>query len=404
MLGAATVLVVLVLAAPTGAVPRGTPGKIAFRSDKTGYPDIYLMNADGSDVVDLTNQKNWNDQASWSPDGRQIVFTSQRDGRAQIYVMNADGSNQHNISNSPDEDMVPDWSPDGTKIAFRRDTGSVEQIWVMNTDGSEQHNISGSDTSDISPSWSPDGMKIAYAGAGQDIWTMNPDGSDKTDITNNDLGNFEPTWGGPDGHEIAFTSSRTGSPEIWVMNDNGSNQHQLTTTWALEASWAPDGSKVLYTGSPDGNWEHADIWEMNPDGSDPVDLTPTDPALNAEAAWQPAPLESTGASAGGQSGGASENPQGVSGYAHAPGVGNGVPACRVPRLAGASLPRARKLLAHGHCRLGTVRHPRKRWHKRGAVIRRQGVRAGTELPAGSKISVTLGARRTRRAHRSASAR
>src|SRR5260370_11665995 len=115
----ATAIAVLVAAAPTAAVPRGTPGEIAFRSDKTGFPNIYLTNADGTGVVDLTKQKNWNDQAAWSPDGTKIVFTSQRDGRNQTYVMNADGSNQHNISNSPTNDEVPDWSPASAQIAFR---------------------------------------------------------------------------------------------------------------------------------------------------------------------------------------------------------------------------------------------------------------------------------------------
>ena len=345
------------------------------------------MNADGSDVVDLTNQNNWNDQASWSPDGKQIVFTSQRDGRNQIYVMNADGSNQHNISNSQYDDEVPDWSPDGTRIAFRRDIpasgGAVDnQIWVMNIDGSNQHNVSGADTTDISPSWSPDGAKIAYSGNG-DIWTMNPDGSDKTDLTNDPRVNYEPSWGGPDGHEIAFTSTRTGGPTIWVIHDDGTGLKQLTTMTGLESSWAPDGSAIVYTGSLDNNSQHYDIWEMKPDGSDQTDLTPNDPALNAEPSWQPV----TTATSTPPTTGTSTTP--TPGTGPVPHGGN--VQCRVPRLRGLTVKRTRRLLAADHCRLGRVsgagRKRRQRHHR--LVVVGQSPAPGTTGQAGARVSITV---------------
>ena len=370
------------------AVPRGAPGKIAFRSDKTGYPNIYSMNADGSDVVDLTNQQNWNDQASWSPDGSKIVFTSQRDGRNQTYVMNADGSSQHNISNSSYDDEVPDWSPDGTRIAFRRDVpdgnATDNEIWVMNADGSDQQKISGSDTLDISPSWSPDGTKIAYSGNG-DIWTMNPDGSDKTNLTNDPRVNYEPSWGGPDGHEIAFTSTRKGIPTIWVIHDDGTGLKQLTTTTGLESSWAPDGSKLLYTGAPDGKSQDYDIWVMNADGSDQTDLTPTDTALNAEASWQPVTASPPATT--------TTTTSTTTTAPNAPSPQPRPARCDVPDLRGLTIARARRVLVLAHCRLGRVtrvtRVIRRHRHSHRALVRSQSPAAGRSRPAGTKVAVSV---------------
>ena len=73
--------------------------------------ELYLMNADGSNQVRLTNNQSAEVKHSWSPDGSKIAFTTKRDGNGEIYVMNADGSNPINITNSPALDGEPSWSP-----------------------------------------------------------------------------------------------------------------------------------------------------------------------------------------------------------------------------------------------------------------------------------------------------
>jgi Tol biopolymer transport system component len=359
------------LLTPQGrAVAPGRPGKIAFRSDRTGYADIYRMNADGSGEIDLTNQHNWNDQAAWSPDGKQIVFTSERDDlarmRGQVYVMNADGSGQRNISRSPYSDSVPDWSPDGGKIAFRRDLPSATHIWTMNPDGSDQHDLTPADSNDISPSWSPDGTRIAYSGLHHDIWVMNADGTNPTDITNDGMGNFEPSWGGARGDQIVFTSTRDGHPDLWIMSDTGAGKHRLTAYPSLESSWAPDGSKIVFNGAPGGNLANSDIYAINPDGSAQQDLTASDASANYEPSWQPVP-------AGPGSGGS---------------PGASPPHCVVPRLRGLTLARARRALIRAHCRLGRVRH-RQRHHRGPPVVRAQSVSPGSRLAPRSQVSVLV---------------
>ena len=78
------------------------------------------------------------DQPSWSPDGTKITFYTYLDGNAEIYVMDADGSNLTRLTNAPTADWFPSWSPDGQKIAFVSKRSGSTAIYVMNADGSNQ--------------------------------------------------------------------------------------------------------------------------------------------------------------------------------------------------------------------------------------------------------------------------
>ena len=114
----------------------GLNGRIAFRSDRGGNFDIYTMNSDGGDVVQLAGSPLVDGQPAWSPDGTRIVFQSNRSGTSQLYVMNADGSDETRLTNDTAADFQPAWSPDGDRIAFSSTrNGGDEDIFVMNADG-----------------------------------------------------------------------------------------------------------------------------------------------------------------------------------------------------------------------------------------------------------------------------
>ena len=135
-----------------------TASKIAFISSRDGNNDIYVMDADGSNSTNLTNQASLDVDPAWSPDGTQIAFRSTRDGNAEIYVMNAaDGSNPTNLTNHASNDFAPAWSPDATQIAFRSLRDGNAEIYVMNaTDGSNPTNLTMNNPSfDQQPAWSP---------------------------------------------------------------------------------------------------------------------------------------------------------------------------------------------------------------------------------------------------------
>jgi Tol biopolymer transport system component len=127
--------------------------KIAFATNRDGDYEIYTMNPNGSGVTRLTTKPQTDTDPNWSPDGQKIAFTANVDESVwpEIYVVNANGTNQQNLSNnSISADQDPAWSPDGTRIAWDRTTYPpsyppsnrlLGEIWVMNPDGSDKASL-----------------------------------------------------------------------------------------------------------------------------------------------------------------------------------------------------------------------------------------------------------------------
>jgi WD40 repeat protein len=248
--------------------------KIAFVSDRDEDSEIYIMNVDGSEQTNLTNNPARDDVPCFSPDGTKIAFESDRDGNDEIYIMNVDGSGQTNLTNNPADDYHPNFSPDGSKIAFTSGRDGGSKIYIMNVDGSGQTRLIDNNADDFSPCFSPDGTKIAFNSdhdGNVEIYIMNVDGSEQTRLTENPAEDFEPCFS-PYKPKIAFVSDRDGNWEIYIMNVDGSNQTRLTDNQAEEwrVSFSPDGSRIAFTSDRDGDSE---IYTMNTNGSDLIKLT-----------------------------------------------------------------------------------------------------------------------------------
>ncbi len=202
--------------------PDGT--KVAF-----GNLGISTINADGTGLTSIGGGPSASGPA-WSPDGTKIAFVNQIEIHAylpEIWTMNADGTNQTAVSTPPFNDQYPAWSPDGTKIALMGFGDGQNDIYTMNPDGSDRAKVTNDAASEGPPNWSPDGSRIAFdrsegsSNSGEEIYVVKPDGTSLVNLTNNaEARDMVPAWS-PDGTKIAFMSDRDGNWEIYVMNANG---------------------------------------------------------------------------------------------------------------------------------------------------------------------------------------
>ena len=273
-------------------------GRIAFTSKRDGDNEIYVMNADGSGVLQLTDNDSSDQGAAWSPDGRRIAFESHREGDWDIYVMNEDGSEQTRLSDDVGSDGDPVWSPDGLLIAFvslyRENSGNPRrhQLRVMNADGTEQNAWVSRHKDELgNPTWSPDGRRIAFeindSGDNPEIAVV---GAGPVHILT-DLPEAErPDWS-PDGLRIVFHAvdelDRFSTPEhtnIYLIDPEGKEAGRdvswhrnvglvdLTDRSASDwdPKWSPDGRRIVFSSNRDGDSE---IYVMNADGSGIAQLT-----------------------------------------------------------------------------------------------------------------------------------
>ena len=170
---------------------------IAFVSSRTGHLEIYTMDNNGANQVNLTSSIGNSHSPSWHPSGTKIVFVSDRDGNNEIYIMNSDGSGQTNLTLNAASDFSPLWNPAGDKIIFVSNRDGIYQIYKMNPDGTGLVRLSSGLGNDDSPCWNVNGTKIAFVSdrdGNEEIYIMNSDGSNQKNISNNPSSDINPVW------------------------------------------------------------------------------------------------------------------------------------------------------------------------------------------------------------------
>lgn len=268
------------------STPLGGTGLIAFASNRDGNFEIFLLDVEENEQLQLTNNDSENLFPEFSPAGDHIMYWSvdslDAPTYAEIRVMTYDdewaigpalgwsswttGGDEvvlvgpsapgnedilyiaHNgkstwLTNDPANDREPDCSPDGSTIAFTSYRDGQPHIYLMDIDGSNQRRLTSFDMVEIEPDWSPDGETIAFVSGNNivsNIFLVDADGSNLRQLTDGPGFNENPTWS-PDGTMIAFWSDRTGNREIFVIGFDGTGLRQITNHPAVDENptWSP---------------------------------------------------------------------------------------------------------------------------------------------------------------------
>ena len=241
--------------------------KIAFTSNRDGNFEIYIMNPDGSEQVNLTQHRATDYNPVWSPSGEQILFVSDRHGTKDLYLMDADGTNARKVFPKLVGRQHPTWSPDGKQFAYHRYDKIA--IYVASSDGKDEKKL----VSGLWPAWAPNGSEIAFVAdenfalvANGVLQVENP----KIQIINlqthveevllpGESLMFDPAWSA-NSTKIAFSwinldaipiagKNIEDTSAVYVVNRDGSELKQIVDADDGATShpiWAPQGDELVY--------------------------------------------------------------------------------------------------------------------------------------------------------------
>jgi Tol biopolymer transport system component len=281
------IAIIAVGAAPASATFPGPNGRLTFNAfvEKTKSLEIFTATPKGGDVRRLTRSPNTlSELPDWSPDGQRIAFYSEHlkgNQPVQIQVMNADGSDVTELTRGPGFHGFPAWSPDAASLAIASDWGdypALRGIWIIPASapgGVTQQEArrlttlpAGSHVEDAEPQFSPDGSSIVFTRfktlRKSAIHRVGIDGSGLRRLTPWRLNASDPDWS-PNGRKITFDSGdagRRGSKgNIYVMRADGSHRKRLTDFPPLRREccpvsppglaqnpvWSPSGTRIMFS-------------------------------------------------------------------------------------------------------------------------------------------------------------
>jgi TolB protein len=301
VIGLAATGVMALGAATASATFPGSNGRIAFEAfiEETESLEIFTANPKGGDVQQLTSNPNvFSEFPDWSPDGQKIAFQADRQNAnepVQIHVMNADGSDVTELTRGPGFHGFPAWSPDAASLAIAADWGdhpALQGIWIIpasDPGGVTQQEARRVTTlpadfrgEDVEPQFSPDGSSIVFtrfkSARKSAIHRVGIDGTGLERLTKWRLNASDPDWS-PNGKKITFDSGdfggeTDGGGNIHVMRADGSKRKKLTDHRPIRKGdpfklannpvWSPSGTQIMFTRFlPEGT----KLVAMRPNGS-----------------------------------------------------------------------------------------------------------------------------------------
>jgi TolB protein len=288
--------------------PGGLSGTIAFQSDArsasnpTARARLYTINLANGAIAALGTGGDWNDeQPRWSPDGRRVAFKSNRGGSYNLYVMDADGSNVVRLTDHPGNDHDPSWLPDGESMVFSSDrdrgTGRNDLYRLWFSDGRVDRLTTYFDGYAIMPAISPDGNWVAFVAqtfpsaygfdyqvhvlelASLMTWPF--------DMT---APGCWPNWS-PDGSTIAHVWMGVEPTSIQTVTSFGESPQRLSGEngrWHYYPDWSPDGQLLAVSVSPEHHQgEDWDLTLVDPSRTQPTRRLTTGAGNDRLPDWKP---------------------------------------------------------------------------------------------------------------------
>ncbi len=295
----------------SGGIQGSTADIILFISLRAGSNgEVFAVDSEGVRTLRLTATGYHDETPAWSPDGTQFCFSATSGARADLYraridntlVAGPEGEDVYFYQMTDDMgyNMCPDWSVNDVIACHSDRDGGELEIYTMDVYGNNQTRLTfDAEHSSNHPSWSPDGAQIAFSSnrlnATPEIFVMEADGSNPRRLTTTQTGwaSLAPAWS-PDGSRIAYVlQDPEGDREIYTMDANGGSHTQLTSVTDdggkgnHNPSWSPDSERIAFERF--GREQIPDVWVMDADGSNKVQLT-SDNERDASPAWSPAVL------------------------------------------------------------------------------------------------------------------
>ena len=271
----------------------GEPGiarsRIAYVSEKNGTKELFLMDYDGYHPVQVTHDGSLSLAPSWSPDKRHLAFVTFREGdETQIHELDLMTGRRRTLVAFPGLNITPEWSPTGEELAFATTKDGNSEIYKMVRDGKFVR-LTDHRAADLAPAWSPTGREIAFtsdrSGSPQ-IYLMSAEGTNVRPLTYEDRHgryNTAPAWS-PKGNWIAYVCRDERSVlKICLIRPDGQQSRRLTTGEGSHESpsWSADSRHVAFSSTRDGK---RNIYIINFDGTGLERLT-NNGSFNDDPAW-----------------------------------------------------------------------------------------------------------------------
>jgi dipeptidyl aminopeptidase/acylaminoacyl peptidase len=283
----------------------GSPGAgvIAFERTVGTNSDIYTIAPDGKTLRRLTDWARADFAPSWNSAGR-IVFASDRSGSFELFTMTAVGGSQRQLTKGalPPNKSGPDWAPGGKQVAFTAGTPRRAEVYVLTLAGARLTNVSRNVAADdTNPDWSPDGTQLVFSSSRgrRHLYRYDVASRRLVRLTRGSGSDFDPAWS-PDGARIAFTRrDATGNYDVYVLELAIGQERRLTSGFGQDRdpTWSPDGTAIAFVTNRDSADDY-EIYTMNADGSNPVNVTHSPRTIDQSPDWSGASVRAPEAAGG----------------------------------------------------------------------------------------------------------